>query len=96
MSSAFNLCKSYSAKESLTSLLTNRNLGISDTYFAVETPQTICDHILALYGAKIMAFTKHSNSLDIDLEHATEDGAVFIHSSAPGRSPPDGPQWEKK
>lgn len=73
-----------------------RNLGISDTYFALETPKTICDHILALYGAKIMAFTKHSNSLDIDLEHATEDGAVFIHSSAPGKSSVDGPQWEKR
>lgn len=72
------------------------NLGISDTYFALEAPKTICDHILALYGAKIMAFTKHSNALDIDLEHATEDGAVFIHSSAPGVSQPDGPQWEHR
>lgn len=43
-----------------------------------------------------MAFTKHSNSLDIDLEHATDDGAVFIHSSAPGKSAIGGPQWEKK
>lgn len=71
-------------------------MGISDTYFALETPKTICDHILALYGAKIMAFTKHSNTLDIDLEHATDDGAVFIHSSAPGLSQQGGPQWEKR
>ena len=27
-----------------------QNLGISDTYFALENPKTICDHILALYG----------------------------------------------
>lgn len=73
-----------------------QNLGISDTYFALENPKTICDHILALYGAKIMAYTKHSNTLEIDLEHATEDGAVFIHSSAPGVSQQEGPQWEKK
>jgi glutamate dehydrogenase len=51
---------------------------------------------MALYGAKIMAFTKHSNSLDIDLEHATDNGAVFIHSSLPGKSSVDGPQWEKR
>jgi glutamate dehydrogenase len=43
-----------------------------------------------------MAFTKHSNSLEIDLEHATDNGAVFIHSSLPGKSSVEGPQWEKK
>ncbi|PWN23922.1 putative glutamate dehydrogenase, NAD(+)-specific [Microstroma glucosiphilum] len=65
------------------------NLGIDNQYFAMESVSTICDHIISLYGAKILAYTKHSDSLEIDLEHATSNGAVFIHSSPPGASDPD-------
>ena len=71
-------------------------MGIDDTYFAVENVETVADHILALFGAKIMAYTKHSNSLEIDLEKESENGAVFIHSSQAGKSQADGPQWEKR
>ncbi|KAN0063542.1 NAD-dependent glutamate dehydrogenase [Thecaphora frezii] len=73
-----------------------QNLGIDDTYFALENVETIADHILALFGAKIMAYTKHSNSLEIDLEKESENGAVFIHSSQAGKSQVAGPQWEKR
>ncbi|KAJ9475932.1 NAD-specific glutamate dehydrogenase [Pseudozyma hubeiensis] len=73
-----------------------QNLGIDDTYFALENVETVADHILALFGAKIMAYTKHSNSLDIDLEKESDNGAVFIHSSQAGKSQADGPQWERR
>ncbi|CAE6431608.1 unnamed protein product [Rhizoctonia solani] len=70
------------------------SLGIDDTYFANESVSIITDHILALFGAKIMAFTQHdANKLVIDLEQATPDGdrATFIHTSAPGVTSKDGP-----
>ncbi|CAO1629428.1 unnamed protein product [Sympodiomycopsis kandeliae] len=73
------------------------NLGIDDQYFALESLNTICDHIVALYGAKVLAYTKHSDTLEIDLEHETQNGAVFIHSSSPGASVTTGgakPQYE--
>lgn len=71
-------------------------MGIEDTYFALETVDTIASHILSLYGAKIGAFVKHASTLDIELERETEDGAVFIHSSLPGVSTTEGPNHERK
>ncbi|KAJ7904791.1 NAD-specific glutamate dehydrogenase [Mycena leptocephala] len=59
------------------------NLGIDDT-----------DHIIALYAAKIQAYTKHDvNSLVIDLEKINDGGtgATFIHTSPPGVTSTEGP-----
>jgi glutamate dehydrogenase len=68
------------------------NLGIDDTYFANESRNVISDHIIALFGAKIMAYTKHDPSkLVIDLEKIDENGAVFIHTSPPGLTATEGP-----
>ncbi|PFH54040.1 hypothetical protein AMATHDRAFT_73054 [Amanita thiersii Skay4041] len=70
------------------------NLGIDDTYFHNESVEVISDHIIALFGAKIMAFTKHDpTKLVIDLEKFNEDGdgATFIHTSAPGLTSTEGP-----
>ncbi|KDQ16076.1 hypothetical protein BOTBODRAFT_54204 [Botryobasidium botryosum FD-172 SS1] len=78
------------------------NLGIDDTYFSAESDEVISDHILALFGAKLLAFTKHDpNKLVIDLEKITKpgegkegedgDGAVFIHTSSPGVTSTTGP-----
>ncbi|CAE6426784.1 unnamed protein product [Rhizoctonia solani] len=70
------------------------SLGIDDTYFANESVSIITDHILALFGAKIMAFTQHdANKLVIDLEQIAPDGdrATFIHTSAPGVTSKEGP-----
>lgn len=68
------------------------NLGIDDTYFANESRNVISDHIIALFGAKIMAYTKHDPSkLVIDLEKIDEKGAVFIHTSPPGLTTTEGP-----
>lgn len=71
------------------------NLGIDDMYFMMESVETIANHILALYGAKIFAYTKNENSLDIQLERETEEGAVYIHTSRPGVSTLTGPQIER-
>ncbi|WOO79432.1 NAD-specific glutamate dehydrogenase [Vanrija pseudolonga] len=77
------------------------SLGIDNAYFIAESPQVISDHILALYSAKVLAYTKHDPAkLVIDLEKITteadlkeggKEGAVFIHSSAAGISARDGP-----
>jgi glutamate dehydrogenase len=77
------------------------SLGIDNAYFSSETPQQISDSVLALFSAKLLAFTKHDPSaLKIELEKVTteeeckegaKEGAVFIHSSAAGISAKDGP-----
>ena len=73
-----------------------RNLGIDDFYFALESVETIANHIMALYGAKILAYTKHENVLAINLEKESDDSSVYIHSSEPGISQLQGPQCEKR
>lgn len=47
-------------------------------------------------GAKIFAFIRSEHSLDINLERETEENAVYINSSKPGLSNPNGPQHEHK
>ena len=51
---------------------------------------------MALYGAKIFAYTKNENEFDINLERETEEGAVYIHTSRPGVSQSQGPQHERR
>ncbi|KAI9467858.1 Glutamate/Leucine/Phenylalanine/Valine dehydrogenase-domain-containing protein [Zychaea mexicana] len=72
------------------------NLGIDDFYFALEPVETIANHVMALYGAKMLAFTRNENALDIKLEKEEEDSSVYIHSSRPGVTQLEGPQIEKK
>ncbi|KAG8832193.1 NAD-dependent glutamate dehydrogenase [Serendipita sp. 399] len=67
------------------------SLGIEENYFANESIDAITDHIIALYAAKTLAYTKHSKELEIDLEKITENGAMFIHTSAPGVTSTEGP-----
>ena len=70
------------------------HLGIDDTYFQTESCAVIADHILSLFGAKVLAYTKHDpNQLVIDLERIDDkgNGATFIHTSAPGRTTTEGP-----
>ncbi|KAI8984710.1 Glutamate/Leucine/Phenylalanine/Valine dehydrogenase-domain-containing protein [Mycotypha africana] len=71
------------------------NLNIDDYYFALESVETIANHIMSLYGAKILAYTKNENVLDINLQKETADAAVYIHSSTPGVSQIYGPQHER-
>ncbi|ORX62688.1 NAD-dependent glutamate dehydrogenase [Hesseltinella vesiculosa] len=72
------------------------NLGIDDDYFRLESVETIANHIMALYGAKIETFTKQKSAFEINLEKEAEDSSVYIHSSEPGISQVKGPQCEKK
>lgn len=65
-------------------------------YFSMESVEVISGHIIALYGSKILSFTKNEINLDIHLERETEEGAVYIHTSKPGVSQLNGPQIEKK
>lgn len=65
-------------------------------YFASESVESIANHIMALYGAKIFAYTKNDHGLDINLERETDEGAVYIHTSHPGVSQLYGPQHEKR
>jgi glutamate dehydrogenase len=51
---------------------------------------------MSLYGAKILAFTKNDNVLDINLEKESDDSSVYIHSSKPGVSQVKGPHVERK
>ncbi|TFL01414.1 NAD-specific glutamate dehydrogenase [Pterulicium gracile] len=70
------------------------HLGIDDTYFSNESKEVISDHIIALFGAKVLAYTKHDpNKLVIDLEKINDDGsgATFIHTSPPGLTSTEGP-----
>ena len=70
------------------------HLGIDDTYFQAESVEVISDHIIALFGAKVLAYTKHDPSkLVIDLEKIDENGngATFIHTSSPGKTTTEGP-----
>ncbi|EIN12308.1 NAD-specific glutamate dehydrogenase [Punctularia strigosozonata HHB-11173 SS5] len=68
------------------------SLGIDDTYFSSTAVDVIADHIIALFGAKVLAYTKHDpGKLVIDLEKVDERGATFIHTSAPGKTATDGP-----
>jgi glutamate dehydrogenase len=62
-----------------------------ESYFANESHEVITDHIIALYAAKTLAYTKHSNELVIELEKLRDDGALFIHTSRPGVSVTTGP-----
>jgi glutamate dehydrogenase len=71
-----------------------RNLGIDDMYFSSESVEVISNHIIALYGAKMFAFIKNENQLEINLERETENGATFIHTSVPGVSQLTGKNYE--
>jgi glutamate dehydrogenase len=65
-------------------------------YFQQESIETVGQHIMALFGAKIFAYIKNEKSLDINLERETADGAVYIHTSRPGVSNVNGPNYEEK
>ncbi|KAK8846866.1 hypothetical protein IAR55_005956 [Kwoniella newhampshirensis] len=74
-------------------------LGIENSYFLWEQPEAIADHVLALFSAKLLAYTKHDpEKLMIDLEKIIpegqdkgREGAVFIHTSKAGVTVTEGP-----
>jgi glutamate dehydrogenase len=71
-------------------------LGIDDAYFAQEPTDTIGNHILSLYGAKVAAFARNDTNFEIRLDREESDHAVYIDTSEPGVSNLSGPQYEQR
>lgn len=72
------------------------DLGIDDSYFATESINNIVSHILSLYAAKVAAYSRDDNKLDIRLDRESENHAVYIDTSIPGVPNLDGPQYERR
>lgn len=71
-------------------------LGIDDMYFSTESVDTIASHIHSLYAAKIAAYARDDQKLDIRLDKEAADHAVYIDTSTPGISVVDGPRYEQR
>ena len=72
------------------------NLGIDDAYFAQGPIDTVVNHILSLYGAKVSAFARNDTNFEIRLDREEADHAVYIDTSEPGVSNLSGPQYEQR
>lgn len=64
----------------------------------MEGVDTVSNHIMSLYAAKMQAFTKKNDQayFNINLEQESDHGAVYIHNSRPGVSMTDGPNFERR
>jgi len=63
------------------------HIGIDAIYFANESQGVISDHIVTLYSAKVLAYSKcDQSSIAMDLKSIDEkgNGAMFIHIGFPG------------
>ncbi|KAK9447581.1 Glutamate/Leucine/Phenylalanine/Valine dehydrogenase-domain-containing protein [Limtongia smithiae] len=71
-------------------------LGIDDQYFATESVETIANHILSIYGAKVAAYSRKDHKLELRLDREDEKRAVYIDTSVPGVANLAGPQYEER
>ena len=72
-------------------------LGIDDLYFSETSIDTIASHILSLYGAKCSAAAKpDDDGLDVSMTVEMQDHAVYIDTSFPGISDPEGHNLETR
>ncbi|KAF2711511.1 NAD-specific glutamate dehydrogenase-like protein [Pleomassaria siparia CBS 279.74] len=71
-------------------------LGIDDMYFATESVDAVINHVHSLYGAKVAAFARDDNHLEIRLTKEAEDHALYIDTSRPGISVVNGPHYEQR
>lgn len=71
-------------------------LGIDDMYFQTESVEAIASNILSLYAAKVSAYARDDNRLEIRLANEATDHAVYIDTSRPGFSSSDGPGYEQR
>ncbi|KAJ2559260.1 NAD-dependent glutamate dehydrogenase [Coemansia sp. RSA 1933] len=69
-------------------------LGLDDMYFMLETPATVANHIVSLYGAQLSSINT-ANPVNITFESRHANGAIFIHNSVPGISKTDGQHYEQ-
>ena len=72
------------------------DLGIDDMYFQTESVEAIVNHVHSLYAAKVAAFARADQRLEIRLDKEHSDHAVYIDTSKPGVSTLKGPQYEKR
>ncbi|OMJ26218.1 NAD-specific glutamate dehydrogenase [Smittium culicis] len=71
------------------------SLGMDDLYFMMEKPSVVADHILGFYAARLAGISSKNDKIEINFDRASEESAVFIHTSAPGVSRIDGPHYEQ-
>lgn len=53
-------------------------LGIDDMYFSTESAEAISSHVHSLYAAKIAAYARDNQKLDIRLDKEASDHAVCL------------------
>ena len=71
-------------------------LGIDDMYFSTETVEAIASHIHSLYAAKVAAYARGDNKMQIQLDKEDTDHAVYIDTSQPGVTNAGGPGYEAR
>src|SRR5258708_1411873 len=67
-------------------------LGLKRTLIHVR----IVSHIHSLYAAKVAAYARDDNKVEIRLDKEATDHAVYIDTSKPGISVVDGPRYEQR
>ena len=63
---------------------------------ATKQPHSIVSHIHSLYAAKVAAYARDDNRLEIRLDKEETDHAVYIDTSTPGVTYPYGPRYEQR
>ncbi|KAF2862994.1 NAD-dependent glutamate dehydrogenase [Piedraia hortae CBS 480.64] len=71
-------------------------LGIDDMYFQTEDVAAIVSTIHSLYAAKVAAYARDDNKLELKLDKEAKDHAVYIESSVPGVNQPRGASFEAR
>ncbi|GAB7360944.1 hypothetical protein MBLNU230_g0928t1 [Neophaeotheca triangularis] len=71
-------------------------LGIDDMYFSTESVDAIVSNIHSLWAAKVAAYARDDKQLEIRLDKEAADHALYIDTSKPGVSTPDGPKYEAR
>ena len=61
-----------------------RHLGLDDYYFKSISEQDIIQHIVGLYGAKVLAIFNSQEKLQLRLQQETATSALYIVPSEPG------------
>jgi glutamate dehydrogenase len=71
-------------------------LGIDDMYFSTESVAAISSHIHSLWAAKVAAYARGDNKMRVQLDKEDTDHAVYIDTSTPGVTIPNGPNYEQR
>ena len=69
---------------------------IDESWYNSETSDAIVNHVHSLYAAKVAAYARDDKRLEIRLDKEAADHAVYIDTSRPGVSSPEGPRYEQR